>query len=495
MQGPRHMRKVALTALLAAQAAGARAEGEARLPDLHELEVKVWTADEHDLVNVEKELVRSIQLEPDSAMAHHLLSRAMIRMFARDPGELYSLKQASDLAQQAIDLDPRSDVGYVALADILDLMGNADRGLQLLNEALATGLKATWRVHFTKARLMSDAAKPQAVLKTLEDALSAPGCETRVVVPYVVALLQSEASGEALITELASWNRRFPAPLFELTAAITHAELGQHKKAHELYQAIVKANPKNKEAKVNDGILLYRDLKEPAKAVKVLEDALAVHDHDLSKTSKAMITAHLGAALLSQKEPVKAEAQFVRALELDHGSVGLIDFVTRVHRDQKAHKELVGLIRKLNDRIPGTSVLHALLGETLSEKLSDHDGAVKAFADAIILEPARADYYNGMGLAFYRKKSYPEALKLFVAATEVDPNDATARYNEACVLSLMGRGEEAVNTLAEAVSLDPRLLQNARSDTDFENIKGNLKYRELVQQAPTLPGDPLLPSH
>ena len=97
------------------------------------------------------------------------------------------------------------------------------------------------------------------------------------------------------------------------------------------------------------------------------------------------------------------------------------------------------------------------------------------------VDPDRSDYYNGMGLTYYRKKSYAAALKLFVTASEVDPNDATARYNQACVLSLMGRRDEAINTLAEALSLDPRLMQSARADADFAAIKGSEKFQALMQ--------------
>ncbi|MGJ8508441.1 tetratricopeptide repeat protein, partial [Glaesserella parasuis] len=96
-------------------------------------------------------------------------------------------------------------------------------------------------------------------------------------------------------------------------------------------------------------------------------------------------------------------------------------------------------------------------------------------ADAIILDPDRVDFYNGMGLALYRKKSYPAALRVFTAATELDPNDAISRYNEACVLALMGRPDESFNLLSEAVSLDPRLAATAKLDNDFATINTTSK--------------------
>ena len=48
----------------------------------------------------------------------------------------------------------------------------------------------------------------------------------------------------------------------------------------------------------------------------------------------------------------------------------------------------------------------------------------------------------------------------------------------------MGRGDEAISTLAEAITLDPRLMQNAKGDSDFSGINASMKFRELVQEAP-----------
>lgn len=449
-------------------------------PDFRSLEVRVWTADEHDLPELEHEVVREMQMHPRSAMAHHLLAHVMVRIFAKDPSDLYILKQASDLAQQAIDLAPKDGIGYVALADILDLMGNADRGLKLLSDAEQNGIEPNWRFYFTRARLQSDHAGTDKVLGLLETALAFTDAERKIIAPYVVALLQSETSGEELIVKLNSWNRRFPSPLFELTAAITYADLGKHHKAHELYSKIIASDASNKEAKVNDAILLYRDLKEGAKATALFERVLAEHPDDLSSSVKAMILAHLGAAYFQRQMYGEAEKQFVAAYQVDGGNLSVLDFMTKTLKEAKASDKLVSLLRKINDAGPGAGVTYALLGETLSERLGKHDEALAAFGDAIILDPERSDYYNGMGLTYYRQKRYERALKLFVTATEVDPNDATARYNEACVLALMDRKEDAINTLAEALTLDPRLMQTAQKDTDFKDLRGSNKFKDLV---------------
>ena len=449
-------------------------------PNLDELEVRIWTADDKEMSPLENQIVRFAQIEPKSARAHQLLAHVLVRNFISDPGNLYTLRQASDLAQQAVDLAPLSDYGYVAMAEILDLMGDSDRGLKILVDAEASGVDKSWRYYFMKARLSTDQLPSKAVLKLYHKALSRSGSEPRIVVPYVIAMLQAEHSGEALIEKLTTWHREFSAPLFELTTAITYAELGEHKKAHEIYTNIIKNNPKNKEAKVNDAILLYRELKDIPKAVQLFQNVLSEHATELSDSIAALIRAHLAASYTASQQWDKAEQEFIRAVAADHRNLSILDFMSRAYKQAQAHQRLVAVLKRLNETIPGTSVTHAILGEILSETLAKHEDAVRAYSNAITLEPGRSDYYNGMGLAYYRKKNYDKALRLFTTATEVDPNDATARYNHACVLSLLGRTDEALSILSEAIALDPGLTKNAASDGDFANIRGFMRFRELV---------------
>jgi len=448
-----------------------------------DLEVRVWTADEHELLVLEHEVTHHMQKDAHSVLAHQLLSHLMVRLFTRDPSDLYLLRQSADLAQQAVDLEPSNPRGYTALADILDLMGNAERGLKLLDEAEALGIKPNWRFAFTRARLMADKAPSSRILAELRSAMQLPHSESRIVVPYVVALLQGENGGRELVKKLNDWNRQFPSPLFDLTTAITLTELGEASAAHAIYQRMLKTAPHDKEALVNDGIILYRDLHQSARGIQLLERALAEHQDNLSSDTRGMISAHLGAALLQQKKWAQAHSHFVSAITVAPGNLSLIDFMARSYRGAKQPQQLVLTLRELNATVPGAGVLHALLGETLSEQLNKHDAAVQAFADAVLIEPDRSDYYNGMGLALYRAKSYKGALKAFAQATEVDPNDATARYNEACVLAVVGRGDEALSLLAEAISIDPRLMTAAQADTDFASLKSSPKFNSIVQGA------------
>ena len=456
--------------------------------NIRELEVRVWTSEDSQVPGLEKEVTQLLQVDPRSVAAHQLLSHVFVRIFTRDPSDIYVLRQAADLAQQAVDLAPNDPAGYAALADILDLMGNTEGAVKLLASAEAKGIKPNWRFAFTRARLIGDNGGGEKVLGLLRQALSQPGAETRIIVPYIVAILQSDDTGRDLITKLDQWNKTFPSPLFDLTLAITYTDLGEFQKAHNIYNHMLSNNTSNTEAEINNAIILYRDLNQPKKAGIILESALTKYKDELSTNLRATITGHLGAAYVRQNEWERAKKSFVYAMAVEKDNQNLIDFIGRTYKQAKAPDKLVLLLSELNNGPAGHGILHAMLGETLSEKLNRHDEAIRAYTDAITLDPNRSDFYTGMGLALYRKKSYSAALKVFVTAAELDPNDPISRYNQACVLALLGRSDESLNSLAEAITLDPRLAATAKLDHDFLGIRNSTKFRRVLQDTPAIPG-------
>jgi tetratricopeptide (TPR) repeat protein len=454
-----------------------------------DLEARLWCSDDKGLPLVEQEIVKLIQDRPYSVFGHHLMVRTKLRFFAADPQDLYSLKQASDLAQQAVDLDIKNPLGYVAMADVLDTMGASDRGIDLLNKAEAAGIPPNWRFHFTKARLLASESDGTVALNLLDKALKTRDVDVRIVVPYVIAVLQAEYSGSELVVQLKDWAKRFPSPIFDLSIGVALADDGDAASAHKVYQEILKQDPENREAILNDSVLLYRELHQEKLAIKMLSRALKDAHRDLDPAVKSILLTHLGAAHIKTKNWNHGHDSFVEALKVSPNNLATLDIVTKSYREAKAPQKLVSFLRSANIVAPGISVMHAILGETLSEQLNLHGDAVSSFTDAITLDPERGDFYNGLGLAYYRAKNFSQALKLFSAAMRLDPKDAVAKYNEACVLAILGRRDEALESLADAVSLDPRLLITARKDTDFASIRAFPRFREITENTSfSMPG-------
>jgi hypothetical protein len=61
-----------------------------------------------------------------------------------------------------------------------------------------------------------------------------------------------------------------------------------------------------------------------------------------------------------------------------------------------------------------------------------------------------------------------------------DAGFALAYYNEACVLALKGRSDEALRRLARAIELDSSLRGEAAEDEDLASLRGEDAFRSLL---------------
>jgi tetratricopeptide (TPR) repeat protein len=80
----------------------------------------------------------------------------------------------------------------------------------------------------------------------------------------------------------------------------------------------------------------------------------------------------------------------------------------------------------------------------------------------------------------YNAKDYEGALAACYVALEKHPGNALFLYNIACMQSLLGRGDEALETLRTAVDGWPKFKENAQKDDDFESLREDPRFLELV---------------
>lgn len=449
--------------------------------DFHKLEKQVWTAEESQFSTLENQIAKRIQINPHSAADHYLLAHLYVKRYGENPSRIRYLKKASDLGQQALDLAPKKEWGYVIIAEVLDLMGQTENALKILDPTFNPDLTPGWRTYFLQAKLRSDQFGEANLLALLETALKQPGSQADVIAPYVVAIIRLNQDPIATLTSLKRWNNNYPNQHFREAMALTHTKLGNVQKAHQLYVENYGPSFDHPEAMFNDAVLLYKNMQEYQKAETLLTHLTQRLAEKSPKTLIAMAYAHLGAIQVRKMRYQAAEESFQKALMNAQNRYPILEFVATEYRDAKKFKELAALVEKMTLEIPGSGVLHALLGETLSEDLGDHDRALEAFSDAIVLEPGRSDFYTGMGLTYYKQKHLDKALFVFNQAAKVDPEDAIARYNVACVLARLNRADEALLALREAISLDPRLAQNAIQDEDFNSIKKDPTFQDVVK--------------
>jgi tetratricopeptide (TPR) repeat protein len=80
----------------------------------------------------------------------------------------------------------------------------------------------------------------------------------------------------------------------------------------------------------------------------------------------------------------------------------------------------------------------------------------------------------------YNAKDYEGALAACHVALEKYPGNALILYNIACMQSMLGRGDEALGTLDQAVEGWPKFKENAQKDEDFATIREDPRFVDLV---------------
>jgi tetratricopeptide (TPR) repeat protein len=93
----------------------------------------------------------------------------------------------------------------------------------------------------------------------------------------------------------------------------------------------------------------------------------------------------------------------------------------------------------------------ALLGQ------GKYDEGIKAYDEAIRLDPSYVRAWNNKGLALFGQGNYDEAIKAFDEAIKLDPKFAMAWNNKGLALFGQGKYDEAIKALDEAIRLDPHL--------------------------------------
>jgi tetratricopeptide (TPR) repeat protein len=114
--------------------------------------------------------------------------------------------------------------------------------------------------------------------------------------------------------------------------------------------------------------------------------------------------------------------------------------------------------------------------------VAKEDGTIVVAVGARPGEPFRITPSEAMRDFFepYNAKDYAGALEIARGILHKYPGNALALYNIACMEALLGKPDDALAHLREALEASPRLRENARTDDDFTSLRGDERFEALV---------------
>jgi len=173
----------------------------------------------------------------------------------------------------------------------------------------------------------------------------------------------------------------------------------------------------------------------------------------------------------------------------------------------EAGLDIIGEHDELGDRAGGHEELYAVLsgratftidGEAIDAPAGTfvfvrdpaaRRKAVAAEAETTVLaigakpgEPFTPSHWERSAPAFgyFATKEYDKAYELMTQSHSQYPDDAGVLFNLACAESRLGRADDAVAHLAQSIATDESFRDLARTDSDFDAIRDDARFKQLV---------------
>ena len=119
-------------------------------------------------------------------------------------------------------------------------------------------------------------------------------------------------------------------------------------------------------------------------------------------------------------------------------------------------------------------------GYTLND-LKRYEEALAAFDQTIKLNPEIHNSWNHRGYVLTKLHRYEEAFASLEKALAIDPTSSSSHYSKAYWYITQGQTDLAMANLKKAIELGPRHREWVKSDADFDPIRADDRFQQLMQ--------------
>jgi tetratricopeptide (TPR) repeat protein len=140
----------------------------------------------------------------------------------------------------------------------------------------------------------------------------------------------------------------------------------------------------------------------------------------------------------------------------------------------------VKLISTNNPNLRLTANDHVQIGDSLYYE-GKYEEAIACYDNAISLNPRNVFALSGRGNALNQLGRNKEALISLDKAIEIEPRSDWPWYNRSVALGSLGRYEESITNLKKAIELEPFFLEKAKTDHNFDSIRDDHRFKQLIQ--------------
>ena len=363
------------------------------------------------------------------------------------------------------------------------------------------------------AALLAQGRKEEALAAALTAVEQRPdSADAYVNVGEVLVGLRRFDEAEQYLRRGYKLDRRHPMILLSLANALDKQE--RYEEALEVYDAVLELGPEDIRTHVGRGSVLIR-IGRYADVFEALKPVVALQAESLPSERRLHARLHTQLSLAARKlgRLDEAEKHHRRALDLVPEGPGPMQSLAESLREQGLYEEALewyGLVVELHpwfgmayagmgdtlfhaqryaeaaDRLeravplladsdPSTaSVLHVFLAR-IEQDQGRLEAAEKQYEQALAMNPRNPEALRRLISLRYEQQRHKETLDLFRTLIDVEPDNTEVHVNMGVVLHQLGRTEEALRSLDQALSLEPN-LKKAR--TTREQVLQSLHENE-----------------
>jgi tetratricopeptide (TPR) repeat protein len=225
--------------------------------------------------------------------------------------------------------------------------------------------------------------------------------------------------------------------------------------AIKYYVTAINLNPKNTLVYNNLGNAL-KEIKNYKMAIKVYTDALKINPKDFNMFNNlGMVFELIGdsnRAIEAYKQAVKINSKYAKAIN----NIGVVLY------KQKRYKESAQIFEIALQSDSNYNEVYSNKGAAYN-KAKDYDKAIESLEIAIKRMPNHGGAYTNLGNVYNKLHDYKMAAKMHEKSIALEPNGSNAYSNVGTSYKYLGLSDKAITSYKKAIELDPNFV-NAHFD-------------------------------
>lgn len=246
--------------------------------------------------------------------------------------------------------------------------------------------------------------------------------------------------------------------------------------AIKAYEQAIELDPEFTRSYYNLGVLLLLQ-GQSVKASEMFDDLVRREPKFISDFLR------VGRMFILQRDYLTAHRYLKLAIEVKPTANAYNDLAV-ISIFEKDYTKSIEYALKAIELDPKLASAYNNLGVAYANGKKDYDKAMEYYRQAIEINPRYSTAYQNLGEAQFLSGKLDDAISSYVKSLELDPASAQANYGLAAVYSSKKKNVEAIQKLGTALRLDPNLVQLAKQDKHFDNLRKEPGFESLLANIP-----------